>query len=342
MQHLQHARVVVVEDDPTSAEFTSHILTEMGGCEVVHFADPREALDFLAVEQCDAVVTDVVLPGFSGLSVLKQLGTLRPDVPVIVVTAYATVDIAVDAVRANAAGFLRKPYRPSELIERLGSQIAATRRRRPRQRVLAVGAHPDDIELGVGATLHRHFLAGDEITFAIMSHGVQGSDGDTRINEAEAAARQLDAQVHFGDLTDTEIPEEHPAVTFLEGVTEMVDPTVVYTHSVHDVDQDHRNTHRATLVACRRVPAVYCYQSPSATVHFNPSFFVSVDDEVEAKLRLVATHASQAAKRSYMEPELISASARYWGRFAATDYAEAFEVVRERGAIFAGVDNVAA
>jgi len=82
-------------------------------------------------------------------------------------------------------------------------------------------------------------------------------------------------------------------------------------HSPHAVPQAHRNAHKATLVAARRVPAIYCYQSPSATVGFSPSLFVGADAHVDNKQTLVAAHASQATTRDYMAPGLIVATARY-------------------------------
>ncbi len=257
------------------------------------------------------------------------------------ITAYATVDVAVEALQSRAAGFLRKPFGAQELIDRLESEIAASRRRAPGKRVLAIGAHPDDIEIGAGATLLRHIAAGDDVTFAVMSRGVQGGDARTREAEARRAAALVEADLILGDLQDTQISEGHPTVTFIEEAMAAVNPTVVYTHSSQDVHQDHRNTHRATLVAARRVPAVYCYQSPSATVGFSPNRFVSVDAQLAGKLELIAAHTSQASQRAYMDPDLIEATARYWGRFGDTRHAEAFETVRERDAQF-GESSVAA
>ena len=63
-------------------------------------------------------------------------------------------------------------------------------------------------------------------------------------------------------------------------IVETVRPTVIYTHSLHDVHQDHRNTHRAALVAVRQVGRVYCFQSPSATVA--PAEF---EEEIRAAVR---------------------------------------------------------
>lgn len=339
MQHLPSARIVVVEDDPSTADYVTHVLEAMGGYTVDHYPSPTDALEALRKTRCDGIVTDVMLPGIDGVEFLKRVRALQPTLPVIMMTAYATVDVAIEAVQLHAAGFLRKPFAAGELLDRLAAELA--NRHNVTQRVLAIGAHPDDVEIGAGATLAAHARSGDEIAIGILTRGVQGGDGETRILEAEAAARLLGADLHIGDLEDTRIPEGNPAVTFIEELVATHQPTVVYVHSINDVHQDHRNTHRATLVAARRVPALYCYQSPSATVGFAPTRFLSVDDHLATKLELVAAHSSQATRRSYMDPDLISATGRYWGRFGESTYAEAFEVVRER-ASQRGAHHVAA
>jgi len=114
-------------------------------------------------------------------------------------------------------------------------------------------------------------------------------------------------------------------------VVAQVRPTVIYTHSPHDVHQDHRNTHRAVMAAVREVGRVYCFQSPSATVDFRPSRFVAIDSEVGRKLEAIGAFASQTGIRAYLDEDLIRATARYWSRFGDSGYAEAFEVVRESG-----------
>jgi LmbE family N-acetylglucosaminyl deacetylase len=107
-------------------------------------------------------------------------------------------------------------------------------------------------------------------------------------------------------------------------------PTIVYTHSIHDVHQDHRNTHRAAMVAARRVGRVYCFQSPSATVDYRPTHFVTIDDHIGRKLKAIDTFGSQVGVRDYLEPELIASTARYWSRYCGGSHAEPFEVIRDR------------
>ena len=116
----------------------------------------------------------------------------------------------------------------------------------------------------------------------------------------------------------------------IDQVVAEIHPTVVYTHSIHDLHQDHRNTHRAAMVACRRVGRVYCFQSPSATVDYRPAHFVTIDDHIGRKLKAIDAFTSQTALRDYLEPDLIASTARYWSRYGDGSHAEPFEAVRDR------------
>lgn len=129
-------------------------------------------------------------------------------------------------------------------------------------------------------------------------------------------------------MPDTRISEADPTIATISRVVEQVQPAVVYVHSIHDVHQDHRNTHRAAMVAVRGVGDVYCFQSPSATVDFRPTRFVTIDEYIDRKQAAISAFTSQAEMRAYLEPDLVSSTARYWSRHADGQYAEAFEVIR--------------
>jgi LmbE family N-acetylglucosaminyl deacetylase len=152
-----------------------------------------------------------------------------------------------------------------------------------------------------------------------------------RAREAQESAGILGARLFLRDLKDTHIPEGNPTIAIIEEIVEKISPTVVYTHSIHDLHQDHRSVHRAAMVACRRVSRVYCFQSPSATIDYRPTHFVAVDDYLGKKLKVIDAFGSQAGIRDYMEPELITATARYWARYATGTFAEPFETARDRG-----------
>jgi LmbE family N-acetylglucosaminyl deacetylase len=200
-----------------------------------------------------------------------------------------------------------------------------------RPRVLAIGAHPDDVEIGCGATLLRHRDLGHPISVLTLSQGAVGGTQDERRQEARDAASQLGAELFLADLPDTRIGHEPRLIKVIEAVIAAILPTTVYVHTGADNHQDHRAVHEATLVAARRVPRLLCYQSPSSRTSFAPSRFVPVDDTVQEKVQLLGHYRSQSS-RHYLEPDLVLAICRYWGRqLTHTRYVEPFEVVRAAG-----------
>lgn len=200
--------------------------------------------------------------------------------------------------------------------------------REPRQRVLAVGAHPDDVEIGCAATLLRHRALGHPVSVLTLSRGAVGGPREQRRLEAVGAAVAMSAELLMGDLPDTRMEDAHEMIGLIEGVIAAVRPTTVYVHSDSDNHQDHRAVHEATVIAARRVPQLFCYQSPSSRNGFAPTRFVPVDETIEGKVEVLAHYRSQST-RHYLEPDLVVASARYWARqLTHTLYAEPFEVLR--------------
>lgn len=171
--------VLVIEDDPDSALFTRAALERRAGMSSILAPDAETALQALQESRFDLIICDIELPGRSGLDILPDIHRFAPGVPVIVLTAHVVVNYAVAALRGNADEFLAKPVAVETLVERSKALAAEGRRRRDenqkRRSVLAVGAHPDDVEIGVGATLAAHQAAGDDITVVIMSGGTVGA-----------------------------------------------------------------------------------------------------------------------------------------------------------------------
>ncbi|WP_402845404.1 response regulator [Microbacterium sp. GXS0129] len=324
-------RVLVVDDDPDVALLVKVLLERRAGAEVEVATSGESALARVGAFRPDLVVTDIEMPGLSGLELLAELRRRMPGVPVVVMTAHVSVEYAVSALRAQADEFLTKPLdnaRLVEVVQRLAEEGRARRGHR-RGTVLAVGAHPDDVEIGVGGILAAHAAAGDEITILTLSRGSRGGNADSRQGESLAAAELLGARLFLKDLVDTEISGGGATVRLIEEVVAEVQPTVVYTHSVHDRHQDHRAVSEATTVATRRVGTVACYQSPSATIEFHPTRFVRIEDYLDRKLELLACFGSQTASRDYLAPDFVTATARYWSRFGGGSAVEPLEILRE-------------
>ncbi len=238
-------------------------------------------------------------------------------------------DVLLRALRAGVTDVLDPDDRDAcETSLRRGMTAAGA----ARERVLAIGAHPDDVEIGCGGTLLDHRMRGDRISILTLSRGAIGGDTQQRVTESGATADALGAQLLFADLPDTEIDDGVRTIRLIESVIQRLDPTVVYVHSAHDNHQDHRAVSTAVRSAARGVRRVFAYQSPSATNDFLPTQFVNIDETVRRKVELLALFRSQDG-RSYLEPELVTAGARYWARHLAASarYAEPFEVVRSVG-----------
>lgn len=194
--------------------------------------------------------------------------------------------------------------------------------------VLAIGAHPDDIELGCGASLLAHRERGDRISLLVMSNGQRGMrDSQPRTVEQERAAAALGAALYWGGFEDAAIPEGRPAVAAIEEIMHAVAADIVYSHAPNDTHQDHRATSLATLAATRRLPRVCMYESPT-TLRFSPSVFVDVEGLVEPKVELISHHASQVLKNGIVDLAAIRAQATYRGFQARVRAAEAFETDR--------------
>jgi two-component system response regulator HydG len=330
----ERGRVLLVDDDPVYSEYLRRVLSS-GGFGVVREPDAEGALARVHTEQWDLLITDIELPGMNGLELLEQARELVPGLPVAVLTGHASVDYAVSALRGAAAEFLQKPISREDLVAKAAELIEAGRaaRERHREAVLAIGAHPDDVEIGAGGTLAAHSAVGDVLAILTLSLGAVGGDMGQRARESQESAGILGARLFLRDLEDTRIPEGNPTIALIEEVVAEVQPTVVYTHSVHDLHQDHRSVYRAAMVACRRVGRVYCFQSPSATVDYRPTHFVAVDEYLGRKLKVIDAFGSQSGIRDYLEPELITATARYWARYVTGTFAEPFETSRDRGTL---------
>ena len=329
--HDMPGRILIVDDDPVTGRFLSNLLGDGGGFDVACTTDPASALQRASTERWDLVLTDVEMPGMTGLELLQALRRAAPGLPVVVITGHATLDYAVSALRDHADEFLQKSMPKDTLLATISAVIAKSRAARlaSRQAVLAIGAHPDDVEIGAAGALLVHRSMGHEVSILTLSRGARGGSQDTRAGESDRAARAIGATLFLDDLKDTRISEGDPTIGAISRVVESVRPTVIYTHSSHDVHQDHRNTHRAAMVAVRGVGRVYCFQSPSATVDFRPTRFVTIDDQIEGKLQAINAFVSQVDIRRYLEPDLIESTARYWSRFGDGRFAEAFEVIRE-------------
>ena len=117
------ARILVIDDEAAIRE-SLEVLLKLEGYTTKMAADGVEGLRILDQESFDLVLLDLALPGQSGLELLPQIKERHPDLPIIMITAYGTVDNVVDAIRAGAENFVQKPWDNEKLLADIRSAVA--------------------------------------------------------------------------------------------------------------------------------------------------------------------------------------------------------------------------
>lgn len=196
--------------------------------------------------------------------------------------------------------------------------------------VLAVGAHPDDIELGCSGTLARHKMNGDKVYLLVLTKGEASGDIKLREKECREVAEMLDAdRLVFGGLEDTKVHDGRETIDVIEHVVNEVKPDIIYAPSCKDTHQDHRNAGHATLSAGRRCKMILQYEGASTQRNFVPEVFVDIKDTFELKKRLIRLFGSQLNGHNGQYSRAANALtglASFRGYQAGLSVAEAFEV----------------
>ena len=198
-------------------------------------------------------------------------------------------------------------------------------------RVLALGAHPDDVELGAGGLLARLSRHGAQVTLAVVSVPTRLEE---RMREAEAGARALGARllvVHGAEPLRVEDVPMHRLVARFDEVVGSVKPHLVITHSAHDLHWDHRLVHHATISSLRRTPCdlLAFLSSPEMNAHARSigQCFADITESIEAKLSAISAHATQLGDGKF-DLDAARDLARANGRICGVTYAESFEALR--------------
>jgi DNA-binding NtrC family response regulator len=122
--YLESGASILVIDDESAIRESLEVLLTLEGYAVKMAVDGEEGLRTLDQETFDLVLLDLALPGQSGMELLPQIKERQPDLPVIMITAYGTVDNVVEAVRAGAENFVQKPWDNEKLLADIRSAVA--------------------------------------------------------------------------------------------------------------------------------------------------------------------------------------------------------------------------
>lgn len=197
--------------------------------------------------------------------------------------------------------------------------------------ILAIGAHPDDIEFGCGGTLIKYSQKGHNVFLMILTLGEMGGDGGVRKGEQLASSKILGAkEVYFGKYKDTKLPLDQGLIDSIEKILKIVKPDFIFVNYFDDTHQDHRHLAQATISATRYIRNVLLYEVPT-TQNFSPNVFVNIEDVLKEKLAALQAHNSQVLKTNIEGlpiTEIAKSSANFRGIQGRVKYAEGFISVR--------------
>lgn len=198
-------------------------------------------------------------------------------------------------------------------------------------KVLVFGAHPDDLEIGMGGTIAKHVDAGDDL---IMIVGTVPSQQQRRKEEARRGAEILGGELRFLEIESDEFEYNRRLVGQIDALLKEIDPELIYTHWDQDSHQDHNNLSRGVISATRKNRCsllMYEQTIPGGIVPggFKAQSFVDVSDYIDRKIESIRAHESQHEVNGDLWLQGVRGRASYRGFQINVAYAEAFEVIKE-------------
>ncbi len=137
---MEKQRILVLDDEESMIEWISVALNQKGY--IVHkTTDPRTALKLLKSEEINCIISDIKMPDMDGFKFLKEARKIDTDVPVLFITAYGSMESAIEAIRGGARDYLLKPFSLNELYQRLGV-VLKQKRHEPETYAAIIGQSP--------------------------------------------------------------------------------------------------------------------------------------------------------------------------------------------------------
>jgi hypothetical protein len=205
-------------------------------------------------------------------------------------------------------------------------------------KILAIGAHADDIELGVGGTISRHAAEGHSVSILLVTHSAYSNfegrvirSRETALSEAKSAAKIMGTDDVI--CLDYETKCVSYDVKLIEDINRHIDkmkPDVIYTHWDGDINQDHSAISQATIVAGRNVPRILMYRSNwyKSYKHFENNFYVDISDYIETKVKAIRAHESEMSRRGEDWIDFFKNQCRNNGQEVGVRYAESFQTIK--------------
>lgn len=208
-------------------------------------------------------------------------------------------------------------------------------------KILAVGAHLDDIEIACGGTLAKALAAGHQVKALIMSRsGYTNIRGEVQRSDEMAVEEGLNAlhilgiyDIEIMDFPTKDIPFESDVVNVIDVCISSYDPDIIFTHHPFDTHQAHVGVSQSTIAAARRKNTVLFYEpiTPSGRsyVAFRAQVYVDIEEVIDRKIESLKKHTSEYNKFGGEDwIEGVNARARFRGYEMGKKYAECFELLR--------------
>lgn len=162
--------------------------------------------------------------------------------------------------------------------------------------ILAIGAHPDDIELGCGGTLFKASRQGHNVFMYTITRGGSAGQVIRRSNELVNTAKLIGASaLWIDDFEDGKVYLSKELINSIEFFIIKTKADIVFTHPSQDNHHDHRAIAEASKEAGRFTPNIFAYENPSTKI-FNPTMYYDISDVIEKKINLIKQHESQDSK----------------------------------------------
>lgn len=164
-------------------------------------------------------------------------------------------------------------------------------------KTLAIGAHPDDIEIGCAGNLSKYAGSGHDLYLLVMSMGEMGGESKVRKEEQAKSAQIMGARdLIWGGYNDTQLTSHmNKMISDIETLLKKIKPDFLFVNYGDDSHQDHRTLCKAVTAASRYIRNVLFYEVPT-TQNFLPSVFVDIRDTMDSKIETLLAHKSQVGK----------------------------------------------
>ncbi len=205
-------------------------------------------------------------------------------------------------------------------------------------KILAIGAHFDDVELGCGGALAAHAARGDEVYVFVATVSGFSNQYDQSVRsseiakvEAQEAMRILGVEQMFcGDFKTLEVEFVDKLNIQILQLVEQLGIEQVYAHWTGDIHHDHQAVARASLHSCRHVPRLLMYRSNwyHSSLDFRGNFYVDITNYWEAKEKAIRAHRSEINRTGAKWINFFRNEAENAGQRIGVRYAEVYEVVK--------------